>query len=307
MKKVTLMLLVATVSFALFGKEIKHRFLINNFMGKSLHYIDQFDVSNNWELKLEQIVMDMQLIGGNQLMVNHRNGCHIYDLTTRERVKSFSSKKINSIISMRRLSDGRTFFSSQKGFIYEFDKDDQFVAEYKMPKAVTYVRMMRFTPSGTVLLACNDGAFEISLKKGLEAEERMVKKFLLPRPRNAYMALYAPDGKSVYVSGGYSKGFYTFDLEGKLLKDTVIKQPEGLHNYFYAGFQMLKNGHIVMCNWTGHSKKDFKPGLKLVEFDKDHNLVWSWNEEFGGTVNQMIVMDELDPAKLNQDTSGILK
>jgi hypothetical protein len=44
-----------------------------------------------------------------------------------------------------------------------------------------------------------------------------------------------------------------------------------------------------------------------VEFDKEHNVVWSWNEDFGGTVNQMIVMDELDPAKLAEDTGGILR
>ena len=113
MKKVTLMLLVATMSLSLFGKEIKHRFLISNFMGKSLHYIDQFDSSKTWEIKLGQIVMDMQLIGDNQLMVNHNNGYDIYDLKTQKKVKRFSSKKINSIKSMSRLSDGRTFFSGQ--------------------------------------------------------------------------------------------------------------------------------------------------------------------------------------------------
>ena len=136
-----------------------------------------------------------------------------------------------------------------------------------------------------------DGAFECSLEKGLQPEERMVKKFLLPRPRNSYMAIYSPDKSKVYVSGGYSKGFFTFDKDGKLLKETVIDQPEGLHNYFYAGFQIMDNGHIIMSNWTGHSMKDFKPGLKVVEFDKDHKVVWSWNEEFGGTVNQLLVFE----------------
>ncbi|MDD2598051.1 MAG: hypothetical protein PHO37_02335 [Kiritimatiellae bacterium] len=307
MKKMILMLMVAALGLTTFGNEIKHRFLISNFMGKSLHYVDQMDASKNWELKLEQIVMDMQLVGNNQLMVNHDKGYHLYDLNTRERTKNFRSDKMSAIRSMRRLQDGRTFFASERGPVYEFDAEENFVAEYKMPKVVTYVRMMRFTPQGNLLLSCNDGAFEVTLKQGLEPEERMVKKFLLPRPRNAYMALYAPDGASVYVSGGYSKGFYTFDTEGKLLKDIVVDQPEGLHNYFYGGFQMLRNGHIVMCNWSGHNKGDFKPGLKLVEFDKDFRVVWSWNEEFGGTVNQMLVLDDLDPAKLNQDTSGILQ
>jgi hypothetical protein len=119
------------------------------------------------------------------------------------------------------------------------------------------------------------------------------------------MALYAPNG-TLLLSGGYSKGLYTFDADGKLLKDTVVKQPEGLNNYFYAGFQILKSGNIVLSNWTGHSEKDFKPGLKVVELDKDHNVVWSWNEAFGGTVNNVLVLDGLDASVLNDDASGVL-
>jgi len=307
MKRILMIMLAVALSSPLLAKDIRHRFLINNFMGKSLHYVDQFDSSNNWQVKLGQTAMDMQLVGDNQVMVNTSKGYDLYDLKTRKKTKSFSSKKMRGIKSMRRLADGRTFFANQNGSIYEFDQNEDFIAEYKMPKVVTYVRLMRFTPKGNLLLACNDGAFEISLKKGLQPEERLVKSFLIPRPRNAYMALYAPDGNAVYVSGGYSKGFYTFDPEGKLLKDTVISQPEGLHNFFYAGFQVMENRHIVMSNWTGHSRKDFKPGLKLVELDKDHNVVWSWNEEFGGTVNQVIVLDELNTLKLNEDTSGILR
>ena len=86
----------------------------------------------------------------------------------------------------------------------------------------------------------------------------------------------------------------------------MLKQPEGLNNYFYAGFQILKNGNLVMSNWTGHGVKDFKPGWKLAELDKDRNVVWTWNEAFGGTVNQVIVLDGLDTGVLHDDASGIL-
>ncbi len=289
MKKTMMVLLAATAVSPLFADGVKHRFLVSNYMGKSLHYVDQFEPANNWNLDMGYAVFDMQLIDGDRLLVNHDRGYHVYDLKSRERVSSFSSERLKGIKSVRRLDDGRTFFSSHQGPVWAFDKDGGFVAEYAMPKAVTYVRMMRFAPNGNVLLACNDGAFECSLAGGLEPEQRLVKKFLLPRPRNSYMALYAPDGDKVYVAGGYSKGFFLYDTEGTLLGERVIEQPEGLHNYFYAGFQILDNGHIVMANWTGHGPKDYKPGLKLVEFDRDFKVVWSWNEEFGGTVNQVIV------------------
>jgi len=287
------------------GEEIKHRFLVSDFMHSSVHYVDQTDASKNWTLKLPEIAFDLQLIGGNRLLCNRAKGYDAYDLATRQKVDSFQSDALKDVKSVRRLADGRTFFGSQGGTVWEFDAQKKLTATYEMPKAAKYVRLMRFTPKGTLLLAAEDGAYEVSLEKGLDAEKRLMRKFALPRPRNSYMALYAPDGK-LLVAGGYSKGLYTFDAEGKLLKDTVLKQPEGLNNHFYAGFQILKSGNIVMANWTGHSEKDFTPGLKVVELDKDHNMVWSWNEAYGGTVNNVLVLDSLDTAVLNDDASGVL-
>lgn len=287
------------------GEEIKHRFLVSDFMHHAVHYVDQVDPSKNWTLTLPELAMDFQLIGNNRLLCNRAKGYDVYDLATRQKVDAFQSDAVKEIRTVRRLADGRTFLGSQLGPVYEFDAQRNLTATYEMPKAVKYVRMMRFTPKGTLLLAAEDGAYEVSLEKGLEPEKRLVRKFALPRPRNSYMALYAPDGK-LLLAGGYSKGFYTFGADGKLLKDTVLKQPEGLNNYFYAGFQVLKNGHVVLSNWTGHSEKDFKPGLKAVELDQDHNIVWSWNEAYGGTVNNLMVLDALDTAVLNDDASGVL-
>lgn len=288
------------------GEEIKHRFLVSDFMHGSVHYVDQADASKNWTLKLPEVAFDLQLVGGNRLLCNRSKGYDLYDLATREKVESFQSDAVKDTVrSVRRLADGRTFLGAQDGTVYEFDAQKALAATYAMPKAIKYVRMMRFTPKGTLLLAADDGAYEVSLEKGVDAEKRLVRKFALPRPRNAYMALCAPDG-NVLVSGGYSKGFYTFDAEAKLLKDTVLQQPEGLHNYFYAGFQVLKSDNVVLANWTGHSEKDFKPGWKLAELDKNHAVVWTWNEPFGGTVNQVIVLDGLDTGVLNDDASGVL-
>ena len=273
------------------GEEVKHRFLVSDFMNCAVHYVDQSDASKNWTLKLPELTMDMQLAGTSRLLCNRSNGYDVYDLATRQKVDEFHSDALKEIRSVRRLDDGRTFLGSQGGTVYEVDAQKNLTAAYEMPKAIKYVRMIRFAPKGTLLLAADDGAYEVSLEKGLEPERRLVRKFALPRPRNAYMALYAPDG-NLLLSGGYSKGFYTFDPQGKLLSDAVFTQPEGLHNYFYAGFQLLKNGHIVMANWTGHNEKDFKPGWKLIEFDTEHRVVWTWNEAYGGTVNQVLVLGE---------------
>lgn len=273
------------------GGEIQHRFLVSDFMHASLHYVDQRDSSKNWTLKLPELAMDLQLIDNRQVLCNTSRGYDVYDLATRQKTDSLRSDALRSVRTVRRLADGRTFLGCQDGPVYEFDAQKKQTSVYEMPKAIKYVRLMRFTPKGTLLLAADDGAYEVSLEKGLTAEKRLVRKFALPRPRNAYMALYAPDG-NLLLSGGYAKGFFTFDPQGKLLSDTVFTQPEGLFNHFYAGFQILKNGNIVMSNWTGHSVKDFQPGWKLIEFDRQHHVVWTWNEDCGGTVNDVIVFDE---------------
>lgn len=306
MKRTTACVLGILAAALARGEEIRHRFLVSDFMHRSLHHVDQACPSNNWTLKLPEIAFDLQLVGGNRLLVNRSKGFDVYDLATRERVETFQSEVVKDTVrSVRRLADGRTLLSSQAGPVYAFDAEKKWVATYEMPQAIKYVRMMRLTPKGNVLLAAEDGAYEVSLEKGLEAEKRLVRKFALPRPRNSYMALYAPDG-TLLVSGGYAKGLFTFDAQGKLLKDTVLRQPEGLHNYFYAGFQLLKNGHLVMANWTGHDERDFKPGWKAVELDQNHEVVWSWNEAYGGTVNQLLVLDGLDLERLHDDVSGVL-
>ena len=290
MRRVLLVVGVLVVAMAR-GAEIKHCFVVSDFMNGALHYVDQRDAAKNWTLKLPEVAFDLQLLDNNRVLCNRSKGYDVYDLTTRQKVDGFLSDALKEIRTVWRLSDGRTFLGGQAGTVYELDAQKILSATYAMPKAIKYVRIMRFTPKGTLLLAADDGAYEVSLEKGLDAENRLVRKFALPRPRNAYMAQYAPDG-NLLLSGGYSKGFYTFDPQGGLLRDTVFTQPEGLSNFFYAGFQILKNGHIVMANWTGHNAKDFTPGWKLIEFDKDDRVVWTWNEPYGGTVNQVIMLDE---------------
>ncbi len=288
------------------GGAIRHRFIASDFMHSALHHVDQTAPSNNWTLKLPEIAFDLQLIGNNRLLCNRSKGYDVYDLTTRERVETFESEELRGTVrTVRRRADGRTFFGAQSGTVYEADAQGRLAATYAMPQGVKYVRVMRFTSRGTLLIAAEDGAYEVSLEGGLEPERRLVRKYALPRPRNAYMALVAPDG-NLLLTGGYAKGLFTFSPSGELLKDTVLTQPEGLHNYFYAGFQILRNGHVVMANWTGHNAKDFKPGLKVVELDAAHNIVWSWNEDYGGTVNQVLVLDGLDLSVLHDDESGVL-
>jgi hypothetical protein len=70
---------------------------------------------------------------------------------------------------------------------------------------------------------------------------------------------------------------------------------------------MLKNGHIVQANWTGHGSKDSAKGVQIVEFDAEGKIVWQWHDaEMAGTIHGLIVLDDLDPKVLNDDGSSVL-
>ena len=152
-----------------------------------------------------------------------------------------------------------------------------------------------------------EGATEATPDAGVPDDKRIVCRFKLPRDRNAYMALAAADG-TYWVAGGYAHALYQYAADGHLLRSFEAPQPPGLVNHFYAGFQMLPDGHIVQANWTGHSAKDFKEGWKLIEFDAQGQVVWHWHVpcEQAGTINNVIVLDHLDPAVFNDDAGGIL-
>jgi hypothetical protein len=94
-----------------------------------------------------------------------------------------------------------------------------------------------------------------------------------------------------------------------LRKTFALKDPpKGAGPLFFAGFQLLKNGNLVGCNWTGHGPKDSAKGWQLLEFAPDGSLVWHYhNPERAGTLINIAILDHLDQNLLLDDSSGELK
>jgi len=112
------------------------------------------------------------------------------------------------------------------------------------------------------------------------------------------------------VSTGYGLGIVELDTDGKVLQTMGGKQaPEAreLGYFFFAGFQMLKNGHIVVSNWSGYGAHDSVKGHQLIEFDAAGKVVWTWHDAVrAGCVHGSIILDDLDTNVLNDDTSSML-
>lgn len=308
---VILLLLISCASLVARAQEpaIQHRFLALDFWKGNVYHVDQAHPSNNWSMPWGGGVRDLQLIGRNRLMVSCSDGYQVYDLATRTKVEEFHNRLLSGTTTVRRRADGSTWIGANQGTnvcVYSLDATNGITCSIVLG-GIKWLRMMRFTPEGTLLLAEYDGATEISPRPDIPDTQRIVRRFKLPRPRNTYMALKAADG-TYWVAGGYAQGLFNYTPGGTLLREFKAVQPEGFANWFYAGFQCLKNGHIVQANWTGHSARDFKEGWKLIEFDAAGKVVWHWHvpKEQAGTINGVLVLDGLDTASFNDDENGIL-
>jgi hypothetical protein len=285
---------------------IKHRFIVADYAHCSVQYIDQFDTEKNWSFKIEEILYDMQLDGTNRLICNRTKGYDVYDLTTHKLIESVLYPDIKDIVrSFCLRADGHVFLATQAGPVYEYDQKRELAAIHQMPKEFRVVRCMRLTPEGTALIASINGVYEVSLEHGLDAEKRLIRCYPIPpegrkivkdpthpnpglQGRNPFMGQIAPDG-NVVISGGYARKLFVFTREGKLLREASMPQPPGGVDHYYSGFQILPNGNVVLSNWTGYAEKDQRHGLKLTEFGKDLQPVWTWDDPAVGTINHVIV------------------
>jgi hypothetical protein len=212
-------------------------------------------------------------------------------------------------MSARRRADGFTVLGANAAGvqIFELDKENKVTRKMTVPNAGN-LRMIRLTPEGTVLLSEDKGMIEAAFDAQDPKGCKVVKTIPLPHDRNAFMSLKKADG-GYLVGGGFAKALCDFDKDGKLLKEFNLKAaPAGAGPLFFAGFQVLKNGNTVCCNWTGHGPQDSTKGWQVVEFSPDGAIVWHYhNPERAGTLVNIEVLDDLDENTFLDDTSGVLK
>lgn len=135
-----------------------------------------------------------------------------------------------------------------------------------------YVRLMRLTPTGTYLLCTDDHILETT------PDLVELRKLTAPGFRHAWMAQRLEDG-STLVSAGYGAFMARFDAEGQLCQrfGGTGEVPSEVAPFFYAGFQVMEDGHIIAVNWQGHGPENGHKGRQLVEFDASGNYADSWS------------------------------
>jgi hypothetical protein len=294
---------------------IRHRFLYQDESRHQLLYVDQQDPAGNWSLQPGTSPWDIQPVGQDRLLVVG-NGFKVFDLKTRTAVEEFKAGDLGGIMSARRRPDGTTIVGANKDIapkkpaiaVYELDRDHKVTRKAFFP-GISALRMLRLSAANTILLAHQTGAAEVVFDPNAENGGRIVKELKLPTGGNAFQCLkLAADGHYL-LSGGYAATLFEFGPDAKVVRQFKMTDlPAGLSNHFYSGCQVLKNGHVLIGQWSGHGKDDSTKGYQLIELDKDWKVVWTWHDAaMAGTALGAIILDDLDTKSFCDDTSGVMK
>jgi hypothetical protein len=291
MLKRYILLLSFAISATAQAGTIKHRFIAVDESRSQLHYVDQFDPSNDWTIQFPTNYRDVQLVG-NSIIVSARRGYEEYDLASRTKIKSVTVPRFGKTETLNRLPNGHTIIgcniSKDKGggvrFV-ELDGDDDLVQEVVFPE-LHHLRLARLSTDGALLFGCDNRFISARWDGTYEAFATAEEK------RHIYEVAELTNG-NYRVSCGYGTVLEEWTPDGKFVR-TICggKAPDGFYFHFFGRAQLLKDSHWVVANWTGHGKDDSQKGVQLIEFDKEGNIVWSWHDpERSGSVNGAIIIE----------------
>lgn len=286
--------------------KIQHEFIAIDEGHATLLHINERDQSKNWIVPIGlPAARDMQLIGAGKILIGHHHGYSEFDIALGRLVKEL--KSLAGVTAVRRQANGHTLIAGvdiapTKGVVVlELDSDDREIRRAVFPG--DYVRLIRQTEQGTYLMSCNDRIRE-GRPDGTYLREYPVEGFY-----HAWKALRLPNGNLI-VTAGYGAFVVELDPSGKIVRKFGGQEqvPERVRPFFYAMFQLLPNGNLVLANWQGHGPGFGKSGGQLLEFNPAGEIIWSWSQaELISSLQGVLVLDGLDLAKLYDERTGVMQ
>ena len=272
-----------------FSAEIRHRFLAKDESRFQILYVDQFDSSKNWTITIPKGCRDLQLVDGKIVIGRADGGFQEYDFATQQLLREVVAPKYKAgSVAAYRLEDGRTLLASDQSpiRITMFDAEGKELSTAVFPNTKT-VRCARLTPRGTVLFGCNENHIIEGTLDGT-----VLRDIVIPDAKHVYMSEELPNG-SLLASAGYGGFFVERDKDGNIVRKVGGKPgPEGVGINFFASIQVLKNGNIVVANWTGHGANDSEKGVQILEYDSSGNIVWRWHDpKNAGSIHNVVVLE----------------
>jgi hypothetical protein len=284
---------------------IQHEFIAIDEGHATLLHIDERDPSKSWLVPIGQpAARDMQLVGGNKILIGHHRGYTEFDIRLGRVAKEF--KALEGVTAVRRQPNGHTIIAGvdlpgTKGVVVlELDDNDREINRVVFPG--DYVRLIRQTNTGTYLMSCNDRIREGS------RDGKYLRGFPVEGFYHAWKSLRLPNGNLI-VTAGYGAFVVELDAAGQILRKFggTEQVPEKVRPFFYAMFQLLPNGNIVLANWQGHGPGFGSSGVQLLEFNSAGEIVWSWSKaDLISSLQGVLVLDGLDISRLHDERNGVM-
>lgn len=230
-----------------------------------------------WTLSLAELPLarDLQRCSPDRALVGFDRGYFEVEIATGRVIKVVDRWK--GVTSVRRLEDGSTLVVGVDLVggpgITVLTLDPHDTVTHTARREGSYVRLLRTTPQGTWLLGADDHFLET------DTHLVEVRRLAAPGFRHAWMAHRFPDERTL-VSGGYGPFFAVFTPSGTLERTFggVDEVPTEVSPNFYASFELLPDGSLVVANWQGHGPDHGAQGRQLVEFDAQGRYVDSWSD-----------------------------
>jgi len=255
----------------------EYRFLAIDEGRQRLSLIDTRNDSITWTRELANfpLARDMQRLEGDRVLVGYDRGFFEVDIATGE-IHVACARWQTGVTAVCRRPDGHTLVTGHNldgsSGINVLTLDRALNLVHTARRDGDYVRLMRTTPDGTYLLCMNDHILETT------PDLADVRRFAAPGFEHAWKAERQADG-STLVSAGYGAFMARFNSQGECVQrfGAAGEVPQDVAPFFYASYQQLPNGRLLVANWQGHGPDNGHKGRQLLEFDAAGQLLGSWS------------------------------
>jgi hypothetical protein len=230
------------------------------------------------ELADYPLCRDLQRLGPDLALVGFDRGFFELEISS-GRITRLSAPWKN-VTAARRLDDGTTLVTGLDldggSGVTVLSLDPELRVAHVARREGDYVRLMRPAgtgASGSYLLCTNDHILETT------TELAPIRKLAAPGFLHAWKAERLADG-STLVSAGYGAFMAHFDAAGALAQTFGGKGdvPPEIEPNFYATFQVLDDGRLLVANWEGHGPGNGRKGRQLLEFSPAGEFIGSWSD-----------------------------
>jgi outer membrane protein assembly factor BamB len=290
---------------------MRHRVLIADEGNGRIHYVNMNNPLEKWSVTGPN--RDLQLVGNDRVMVsdNFGTGYTEYNVLTGAELRRVNVIGVSDgINSAFRLTPNVTFLArdGSPAKIIKADSSGRVLDSIVLALDAS-VRICRPTVKHSFIIG--------GKVSGMMCEFDSTGKKIWETNAGGepYMGVRLPNGNTL-ISNGYGGQMVLAGASG-----TIIKKFPAQVNYqgddfwknanpnFFAGFQILKNGNIVVANWQGHGTGHGGSGYQLIEIDSGLTRAvsyWKQDSTLVSSLHGVLVLDSLDTRLLYSDREGTL-